>query len=203
MLTGSPKPERCPIPTDTEPRVPALSAPLAESTHDAEAGEWVHDKCSTVLMGARVAHPIHDGLFPLSGGGDVEMESPLLPEVREASRPFTGGRLPVPESHLSTYAQLRQLCGEFNAGAYMQGPEPNGMNKDDALDWAERIIAHVPALLDVAEAAQRLRDVLAPMISDYQAGDDRQSYLYTDRGSDVAAERWIDLDDALGKLPQE
>lgn len=44
---------------------------LGESTHD---DDWTHDKCGTVLLGARVAHPIHDGLFPLSGGGDVQME---------------------------------------------------------------------------------------------------------------------------------
>lgn len=49
--------------------------------------------------------------------------------------------------------RLRELCQEFNAGAYWDNGEPSGMSKDDALEWAGQIIEQVPALLDAVEAA--------------------------------------------------
>jgi hypothetical protein len=56
---------------------------LAESTRQA-AGGWVHDKCGTELLGAKVYHPIHDGPFPLSGSGRVEIETvPYCPTCQE------------------------------------------------------------------------------------------------------------------------
>jgi hypothetical protein len=59
---------------------------LEESTVQGE--EWVH-KCGTVLLGARVHHTIRDGLFPLSGGGDVSIEIvPYCPECQEEPSPY-------------------------------------------------------------------------------------------------------------------
>lgn len=53
--------------------------------------EWKHDKCGTVLMGAQVAHPIHDGPFPLSGSGQVRLETvPYCPTCEE--KPSYHGR---------------------------------------------------------------------------------------------------------------
>lgn len=46
---------------------------LTESTRQSDGG-WKHDKCGTELLGANVHHPIHDGPFPLSGYGNVEIE---------------------------------------------------------------------------------------------------------------------------------
>lgn len=71
----------------------------------------------------------------------------------------------------STIIDLRRLCGEFNAGAYMQGREPNGMSKDDALEWATQIIDHVPALLDVAGAAQGFAESHERFHPDFWASD--------------------------------
>ncbi|GEM_PF-2433728 len=45
---------------------------LAESTRQDDG--YVH-KCGTTLHGAPIAHPIHDGPFPLSGSGEVWMEN--------------------------------------------------------------------------------------------------------------------------------
>lgn len=42
------------------------------------------DKCGTVLLGVRVHHPIHDGPFPLSGSGQVQIEVvPYCPTCQE------------------------------------------------------------------------------------------------------------------------
>lgn len=52
---------------------------LSESTGKEGIG-FTH-KCGTQIVGKRVAHPIHDGLFPLSGSGQVHYETvPFCPE---------------------------------------------------------------------------------------------------------------------------
>jgi hypothetical protein len=76
-MTAQPGPSKYPI--------------LDESTSGGEHGEWKHNKCGTVLLGAEVAHAVHDGLFPLSGGGDVEMETvPYCPTCED--KPSFHGR---------------------------------------------------------------------------------------------------------------
>lgn len=66
-------------------RAPRSYPILEESTH--HDGEWTHT-CGTVLLGARVHHPIHDGPFPLSGSGQVHIETvPYCPTCEEAPSP--------------------------------------------------------------------------------------------------------------------
>lgn len=36
--------------------------------------KWTCNTCQAVIMNARVAHPVHDGPFALSGGGECEYE---------------------------------------------------------------------------------------------------------------------------------
>lgn len=41
-------------------------------------------QCSGEILGATVAHPVHDGLFPLSGSGEVKYETvPYCPKCEE------------------------------------------------------------------------------------------------------------------------
>lgn len=52
---------------------------LTEST--GKEGEGYKHKCGTEIKGARVAHPIHDGPFPLSGSGRCHYETvPFCPK---------------------------------------------------------------------------------------------------------------------------
>lgn len=45
---------------------------------------WKCVKCATVILGAQVAHPIHDGPFPLSGSGECSYENaPYCPTCEE------------------------------------------------------------------------------------------------------------------------
>ena len=51
---------------------------LSEST--GKEGVGFKHKCGTEIQGARVAHPIHDGPFPLSGSGRCHYETvPFCP----------------------------------------------------------------------------------------------------------------------------
>ena len=52
---------------------------LSEST--GKEGDGFEHGCGTRIQGRRVAHSIHDGPFPLSGGGQVYYETiPFCPE---------------------------------------------------------------------------------------------------------------------------
>ena len=41
---------------------------------------------------------------------------------------------------MDNLVRLRQLCQEFDIGAYMDGIEPSGMSEKDALGWAVQIV---------------------------------------------------------------
>ncbi len=65
-----------------------MSYPILEESSRQADGGWIHDKCGTELLGAHVHHPIHDGPFPLSGYGRVELEVvPYCPQCQEAPSP--------------------------------------------------------------------------------------------------------------------
>ncbi len=52
---------------------------LTESTGKEKVG--FRHRCGVEIQGRKVAHPIHDGPFPLSGGGRVHYETvPFCPE---------------------------------------------------------------------------------------------------------------------------
>ncbi len=58
---------------------------VAKAKHDAS---WKCVKCATVILGARVEHPIHDGPFPLSGGGQCSYENvPYCPVCEKKPAP--------------------------------------------------------------------------------------------------------------------
>jgi len=38
-------------------------------------GSWHCNTCGALIMGARVAHPVHDGPFPGAGSGECEYET--------------------------------------------------------------------------------------------------------------------------------
>lgn len=45
---------------------------------------WTHTACGTELLSVSIYHPIYDGLFPLSGSGDVHIERvPYCPTCEE------------------------------------------------------------------------------------------------------------------------
>lgn len=60
--------------------------------------DFVCRDCGSDIMGARVAHPIHDGPFPLSGSGRCEYETvPYCPECDDKPN-FHGSPIIVPFS---------------------------------------------------------------------------------------------------------
>lgn len=70
------------------PGVDPYEALLAESTYDEARKEWTHNNCGTILQAARVHHPIHDGLFPLSGNGEVRTVTvPYCPSCQQVPSP--------------------------------------------------------------------------------------------------------------------
>jgi len=53
---------------------------LVLSESKGKEGVGFKHKCGTEIKGASVAHPIHDGPFPLSGGGECHYETvPFCP----------------------------------------------------------------------------------------------------------------------------
>lgn len=38
-------------------------------------GTWYCNTCDAIIQAVQVAHPVHDGLFPLSGSGECRYES--------------------------------------------------------------------------------------------------------------------------------
>jgi hypothetical protein len=69
--------EICGVPTnhlekpETEKRAPGDKSNWKKS----DDGSWHCNTCGALIMGAQVAHPIHDGPFPLSGSGSCEYET--------------------------------------------------------------------------------------------------------------------------------
>ena len=67
---------------------------LAES--EGKDGVGFKHKCGTEIMGARVAHPIWDGPFPMSGSGRCHYETvPYCPNC-ETEPNFHGSPIDVP-----------------------------------------------------------------------------------------------------------
>lgn len=64
--------------TDTDTPTEVLAQSVEEN-----GDVWRHD-CGTVLMAARVHHSFHDGPFPLSGSGEVQVQTvPYCPKCHE------------------------------------------------------------------------------------------------------------------------
>ncbi len=58
--------------------------PILDGCTRHENGEFTHNACGTKIMTATVRHSVHDGPFPLSGSGDVELELvPYCPTCEE------------------------------------------------------------------------------------------------------------------------
>lgn len=56
---------------------------VLEESRDDGCDGYIHS-CGETILGARVAHPIHDGLFPLSGSGKCKYETvPYCPKCEE------------------------------------------------------------------------------------------------------------------------
>lgn len=65
---------------------------LEESTWNAEAEEWRHS-CGALVLGAKVYHPIYDCPLPLTGSGQVHVETvpycpTCEPKPNEAGAPI-------------------------------------------------------------------------------------------------------------------
>lgn len=67
---------------------------LAESK--GKEGVGFKHKCGTEIQGARVAHPIHDGPFALSGGGECHYEIVPFCPTCETEPSFHGSPIDVP-----------------------------------------------------------------------------------------------------------
>jgi hypothetical protein len=72
---------------------PTIYPVLEHSTRQPD-GTWTHS-CGSALLGAKVCHPVWDGLFLCSGGGDVQIETvPYCPacgtKPAEAGVPVRG-----------------------------------------------------------------------------------------------------------------
>lgn len=77
-----------------------------------ENGEYTHNVCGTKIMTVNVRHPVHDGPFPLSGSGEVDLELvPYCPNCQE--RPSEQGA-PVPQRQVDVdeAAILRNMRGQ-------------------------------------------------------------------------------------------
>lgn len=48
---------------------------IEESARTRDGKEWVHKPCGTILLGKTVHLSVRDGLFPLSGTGEVVRET--------------------------------------------------------------------------------------------------------------------------------
>ena len=58
--------------------------PILEECTLHENGEFTHNVCGTKIMTVNVRHPVHDGPFPFSGGGGVDIELvPYCPACEE------------------------------------------------------------------------------------------------------------------------
>lgn len=67
---------------------------LTEST--GKEGEGYKHKCGETIMSARVHHPIWDGPFKCSGGGEVKVEEvPYCPKCETKPNPY-GAPIDVP-----------------------------------------------------------------------------------------------------------
>lgn len=63
--------------------MPSLYPILEECTLH-ENGEYTHNACDTKIITVNVHHPVHDGPFPLSGSGEVDIELvPYCPTCEE------------------------------------------------------------------------------------------------------------------------
>ena len=58
-------------------------------------GEYVCLTCDSNILGATVAHPIHDGPFPLSGSGKCDYEKVLYCPSCEEKPSFDGSIITV------------------------------------------------------------------------------------------------------------
>lgn len=83
---------------------------LTEST--GKKGVGYKHKCGTEIQGARVAHPIHDGPFPLSGSGRCYYETvPFCPKC-ETEPSFHG----APVDHDPVEARELKILKKIGQG---------------------------------------------------------------------------------------
>lgn len=71
--------------------------------------ERVCPKCQRVMLSKRVAHPIHDGPFPLSGSGRVHYETVWYCGDCDREPPFHGAPLAEDPSDAFERDLLRRL----------------------------------------------------------------------------------------------
>lgn len=80
-MTEQPKRRPCQVATN------GLYLVIDESARKPDGG-WRH-RCGTDVAPKQVSHPVHDGPFPLSGSGEVRVETvPFCPTCEEEPSPF-------------------------------------------------------------------------------------------------------------------
>ena len=61
-----------------------LRAQGSKHIYEKKEDSYICTKCNTEILGARVAHAIHDGPFPMSGSGRCHYETvPYCPKCEE------------------------------------------------------------------------------------------------------------------------
>lgn len=77
---------------------------LSESTYS-DAG-WLHH-CGSLLMAQRVYHPVWDGPFPLTGGGEVRQQ--LVPYCPACHEPPSHYGPPITPK-MTDWPRVRLVC---------------------------------------------------------------------------------------------
>lgn len=72
---------------------------LSERCTRNEDGTWTCNACKSSIRAKTVAHPIHDGPFPLSGSGKCEYEEVIYCPKCEKEPSFHGTPIKKPFGH--------------------------------------------------------------------------------------------------------